>query len=63
MTRSPQEIDMMLTEIAAGLKAGDCEVYGWLHTQMKECNHDDAVCLAMGVICRLMPQFADGARH
>ncbi len=46
-------------EIAAGLKAGDAEIYGWLRDQLKECGASDiSIELAMGVIARLMPEEA-----
>lgn len=30
-------LGQMFEEIAAGLKAGDEEIYGWLREQLKEC--------------------------
>jgi hypothetical protein len=65
MKKTPQEIEMMLSEVAHGLKSGDIEVYVWLHGQLKECKANDKVSLAMGVIAHLMPNFpfADGPLH
>jgi precorrin-4 methylase len=52
----------MFDEIAAGLKAGDEEIYGWLRDQLKECGGSEiAVELAMGVIARLLPEDAQTA--
>lgn len=49
----------MFEEIAAGLKAGDEEIYGWLRDQLKECGGSEiSVELAMGVIARLLPEEA-----
>jgi precorrin-4 methylase len=49
----------MFDEIAAGLRAGDEEIYGWLRDQLKECGGSDiSVELAMGVIARLLPEDA-----
>jgi hypothetical protein len=47
----------MLDEIAAGLKAGDSDVYGWLRDQLESCGGSEiSVDLAMGVITRLLPE-------
>jgi precorrin-4 methylase len=52
-------LTLMFEEIAAGLKAGDEEIYGWLRDQLKECGGSDiSVELAMGVIARLLPEEA-----
>lgn len=52
-------LTQMFDDIAAGLKAGDEEIYGWLRDQLKECGASDvSVELAMGVIARLMPEEA-----
>ena len=52
-------LTMMFEEIAAGLKAGDEEIYGWLREQLKECGGSEiSVELAMGVIARLLPEEA-----
>ncbi|MGB6908067.1 MAG: hypothetical protein WBD84_02170 [Methyloceanibacter sp.] len=49
----------MFEEIAAGLKAGDEEIYGWLRDQLKECGGSEiSVELAMGVISSLLPEEA-----
>jgi precorrin-4 methylase len=49
----------MFEEIAAGLKAGDEEIYGWLRDQLKECGGSEiSVELAMGVIASLLPEEA-----
>jgi precorrin-4 methylase len=49
----------MFEEIAAGLKSGDEEIYGWLRDQLKECGGSEiSVELAMGVIARLLPEDA-----
>ena len=49
----------MFEEIAAGLKSGDEEIYGWLRDQLKECGGSEiSVELAMGVIARLLPEEA-----
>lgn len=54
-----ESLTRMFDEIAAGLKAGDEEIYGWLRDQLKECGGSDiSVELAMGVIARLMPEEA-----
>ena len=52
-------LDHMFEEIAAGLKAGDEEVYGWLRDQLMECGSSEiSVELAMGVIASLLPEDA-----
>lgn len=52
-------LTQMFDDIAAGLKAGDEEIYGWLRDQLRECGASDiSVELAMGVIARLMPEEA-----
>lgn len=52
-------LTQMFDEIAAGLKAGDEEIYGWLRDQLKECGGSDiSIELAMGVIARLLPEDA-----
>src|SRR6476620_4279916 len=52
-------LTQMFEEIAAGLKAGDEEIYGWLRDQLKECGGSEiAVELAMGVIAKLLPEDA-----
>jgi precorrin-4 methylase len=49
----------MFEEIAAGLKAGDEEIYSWLRDQLKECGGSEiSVELAMGVIASLLPEEA-----
>lgn len=49
----------MLEEIAAGLRAGDEEIFGWLRNQLKECGASEiSVELAMGVIIKLLPEDA-----
>jgi hypothetical protein len=49
----------MFEEIAAGLRSGDEEIYGWLRDQLKECGGSEiSVELAMGVIARLLPEDA-----
>jgi hypothetical protein len=60
MKKTPEEIDKMFSEIVVALRAGDQDVYMWLHGQLLGCNSDDAACLAMGVISRLMPEFDHG---
>ena len=52
-------LTQMFEEIAAGLKAGDEEIYGWLRDQLKECGGSEiSVELAMGVIAKLLPEDA-----
>lgn len=52
-------LTQMFEEIAAGLKSGDEEIYGWLRDQLKECGGSEiSVELAMGVIARLLPEDA-----
>jgi hypothetical protein len=52
-------LGQMFEEIAAGLKSGDEEIYGWLRDQLKECGGSEiSVELAMGVIARLLPEDA-----
>jgi precorrin-4 methylase len=52
-------LTQMFEEIAAGLKSGDEEIYGWLRDQLKECGGSEiSVELAMGVIARLLPEEA-----
>jgi hypothetical protein len=54
-----QSLVQMFDEIAAGLKAGDEEIYGWLRDQLKECGGSEiCVELAMGVIAKLLPEDA-----
>ena len=54
-----QSLAQMFDEIAAGLKAGDEEIYGWLRDQLKECGGSEiSVELAMGVIAKLLPEEA-----
>ena len=54
-----ESLTQTFDEIAAGLKAGDAEIYGWLRDQLKECGASDiSVELAMDVIARLMPEDA-----
>lgn len=55
MRKTPEAIDKMFSEIADSLKAGDQEVYMWLHGQIRDC--EDPAALAMGVISRLLPEF------
>jgi hypothetical protein len=51
----------MLAEIAAGLKAGDGDVYLWLSEQLQECGASEmAMQLAMAVIGELLPETARG---
>jgi hypothetical protein len=59
------EIDAMLSEIADGLRAGNEEVYMFLHEQFKSLSAEDTKALAMGVIAHLMPNFpfAEGRLH
>jgi hypothetical protein len=59
------EIDAMLSEIADGLRAGNEEVYMFLHEQFKSLSAEDTTALAMGVIAHLMPNFpfAEGRLH
>ena len=58
-------LTQMFEEIAAGLKAGDEEIYGWLRYQLKECGGSEiSVELAMGVIAKLlMPGRDPGERR
>ena len=52
-------LGQLFEEIAAGLKSGDEEIYGWLRDQLKECGASEiSVELAMGVIARLLPEDA-----
>lgn len=52
-------LGQMFEEIAAGLKAGDEEIYGWLREQLKECGGSEiSIELAMGVIASLLPEEA-----
>lgn len=54
-----QSLVQMFDEIAAGLQAGDEEIYSWLRDQLKECGGSDiSVELAMGVIAKLLPEEA-----
>jgi hypothetical protein len=56
---SKDSVMQMLDEIAAGLKAGDRDVYGWLRDQLENCGGSEiSVDLAMGVITRLLPDDA-----
>jgi hypothetical protein len=66
MKKTPDEIEVMLSEIANGLKSpNSCQVYVWLTEQREECGVEDAFSLAMGVIAHLMPNFplAHGPLH
>ena len=52
-------LTQMFEEIAAGLKAGDEEIFGWLRDQLKECGGSEiSIELAMGVIAKLLPEDA-----
>jgi hypothetical protein len=65
MKKSKGEIHAMLFEIADGLRAGDEEVYIFLHEQFKSLSAEDTAALALGVIAHLMPNFpfVEGRLH